>query len=142
MIMSDVEFKVSEDLIKGIVSEKMKIAIVEAMGGRDRLVESIVNAYMECKVNADGTVDRYGSYNTHKRSDVMVRELIESAMREALKEHLQTRQEEIKQALCKYLNSKAGTSMIVKAVADGFANSMSDNGWKWNMSFNLQRPER
>ena len=136
-----VELKISEDVIKGIVSEKMKIAIVEAMGGRDKILESVLNVYMDGRVNEKGEVSSYSSDNKHKRGDVMVRHMIEKAMAEALKQYLQTRGAELQEALSKYFATKAGTSAIVKAVAEGFANSMADNHWKYAFTFNLERPK-
>ena len=139
--MGDVGFKISEDVIRGIVNEKMKIAIVEAMGGKDQLLEDVIRVYMDSHCDKDGQLSSYSSDNKYKRSDVLIRNMIEGAMKEAMTQYLQKHQSELQAALSKYFMTKAGTNALVKAVAEGFTNSMADKNWQYHFSLNLERPK-
>lgn len=136
--MGDVEFKINEDLIKGVVSEKMKAAIVEAWGGKEKLLSDIIDAYMDCKVNENGNVSNYGSENKYRRSDILIHRMLEKAMADALSLFLQERQEELKTALAKHFATKQGTSMLVKSMAAGFADIMAGKSYRYNFSLKLE----
>lgn len=135
--MGDVELKISEDVVKGIVNEKMKAAIIEAWGGKEKILSDIIDVYMNCKVDESGKVSNYSSENKYFRRDILITRMIEKAMAEAVSQFLQERQEELKKALVKYFATKQGTSVLVKAMATGFADIMASNSWKYHFSLKL-----
>lgn len=134
-----VEIKVSQDLIRPILQEKIKIALVEAMGSVPTMAEGIIDYYLNQKCNSDGKVDSYDGYNKHRRIDIMLRGLIEECMKTALQSYMEENKAIMAAALQKYMSSKRGSAAIFDAIQKGMIDTMFAN---WQYRFSVVLPEK
>jgi hypothetical protein len=135
--MSDqLEFKISESLIRPIIDAKIQSAIVEAMGGEKKMVADMVSCYMAQKVDCEGKVSRYSSDKA--RFDYLVGKMLEDAMKEALSTYLKEKTELLQKEFEKFFNSKKGTSLLIKAMQEGLCAGLSDK-WRTTVTFSPPR---
>lgn len=135
--MSDqLEFKISESLIRPIIEAKINAAIVEAMGGHEKMVGNMVTAFMSQKVDSDGEESRYSDGKI--RLDWLVTRMLEDAMKTALTEYLKSKQDFLQKEFEKFFNSKKGTNQLVKAMQEGLCAGLSDK-WRTSVTFQLPR---
>jgi hypothetical protein len=135
--MSDqLEFKVSESLVRPIIEAKINAAVIEAMGGAQKIVEDMLKTYMGQKVDSEGKPSGYG--NTAPRLEWLLHKMIEDALKEALRGFLQKKQDLLQREFEKFFASKQGSSQIISALRDGFVKSLSEK-WTSVIQFNQRR---
>lgn len=132
--MSDqLEFKVSEGLVRPIIEAKINSAIIEAMGGHERMIVEMVTAFMNQKVDGEG---KTGGYNSNKpRYEWLTHKLLEDAVRKALQDYLDTKKEVLAREVQKFFSSKKGTNLLVEAVANGVLSGLGKT-WRTTITFN------
>jgi hypothetical protein len=117
--MSEVSIQISKDIVTPIVEAKVKEALLEAMGGKDQVVASVVNEILNRKVDYSGKVSAYSSDNKFSWLDIVVTNQIKQAVEVELKEIIVKSSESIKNALVKQLQSKKGSETVAAALLDG-----------------------
>lgn len=127
------EFKISESLVKPILEAKINAAIVESMGGHEKMITDILTAYMNQTVDGDGKQSTYSS--AKPRLHWLVQRMIEEAMKASLTEYMQTKKEFLIKEFERFFNSKKGSSKIIAAMQDGFCNALTDK-WRTTITFN------
>ena len=129
------EFKVSEGLIKPIIHAKINAAIVEAMEGHERMIVEMVSAFMNQKVDHDGKASGYGA--NVPRVEWLANRLLEDAIKSALEKFLTEKKEFIAREVEKFFASKKGSSQLIEAMQGGIIKSLSDR-WLTTISFNVK----
>lgn len=130
------EFKISESLIRPIIEAKINSAIVEAMGGHEKMVSDMITAFMSQKVDYDGKESRYNDAKT--RLDWLMTRMLEDAMKATLTEYLKSKQDFLQKEFERFFNSKKGTNQLVKAMQEGLCASLSEK-WRTSVTFQLAR---
>jgi formaldehyde-activating enzyme involved in methanogenesis len=134
-----VSLKIDETMVSRVLEKQIQAAIVAQLGNQDKLIEKAVSVALAQKVNSDGKVDNYNSYNTHDFLEVLASKSVRAAATEALKEWLNENQVKIKNALLKELSTPNRQRSIATAYADAIEESLKCN---WNMTCNIQFKER
>ena len=130
------EFKISEGLIKPIIQAKIHEAMIAAMGGHEKLITDILDAYMNQVVDTEGKPTNYnGKIRLYQLSNKMV----EEALKTALLEYLKTKQSLLEKEFTRFFESKKGTSQLIAAMQDGFCKALTD---KWHFTVNIAPPAR
>ena len=125
---SNVNVEISEDLVKPIIQAKIQAAIVTEMSkDKDGLLEAMVNGAMTQKVNDDGRRVKDSYYNKTPFIEVLCKNAIQEAAREAMKDFIEENKPLIKEKIKKELTRK--NSMMAKAVVDGMVKNMQTS---WN----------
>ena len=134
--MSDelVKLQVSDELIRNIVTKQVSAAMLAAMGGREEFLEKIVTTVMTMKVNSDGKVGAYG--NDFQWLDVMLRQMIQAAAKEAIKAWIDGNKETIAKAVTKGFNAQ--TKQMANAFVAGLAKGV-ESEWKFNVEVNFAK---
>jgi len=130
--VDNVEIKISQDLIKPILEQKIKSALVDSFDAVPKLTESIIDYYLNQTCNSSGVVSNYSSDNKFRRIDVLMRTLIEDAMKEQMKIYLEEHKETLALAISNHLKTKKGSAQIIQAIQDGMVKSMVAN-WRYNL---------
>jgi galactokinase/mevalonate kinase-like predicted kinase len=124
----NVSLTISQDIVTPIVEAKVKEAVLAALGGQDKVVETVINTVLKQKVNFEGRLSQYSSDNKYSWMDVTISNTIKDMVREQVKELLQESGETIKKYLKKQLKSEAGSNLLAQAMIDGFAKSF-ESAW-------------
>jgi hypothetical protein len=111
-----IDFKVSEGLIRPIIESKINTAILEAMGGHERVIAEMVAGFLNQRVDDEGKESGYSS--NKPRLTWLVHKMLEEAMRKALTEFLERKRVSLKKNLRNSLPVKRGltkSSRLCKA---------------------------
>lgn len=134
-----VSLKVDETMVSKILEKQIQAAIVAQLGNQDQIITKAVQVALSQKVNSDGKIDSYSSYNTHDFLEVLASKSIREAATEALKEWLADNRERVKKAMLDELKKPTRQRSIAVAYADAIENSLKCN---WNMTCNIQFKEK
>lgn len=130
----DLKITVSPEIIRPIVNAKIQEAILEAMGGKDNLIEKVVKQVFTQKVNSNGGVSSYSSENTFTWLDVTVSNVIKEEVKKVMAEILETKKDEIRSVMLKELSTKKGIESIAKSMIEGHTSAISN---KYRYSLNV-----
>lgn len=117
----NVSLTISKEIVQPIVKAKIQEALINALGGGDKLLEMVTESIFNSKVNHEGKISSYSSENKYNWLDVTVTGQVQIAVKEVVKEMLETRQAEIKAAITKQLCSKKGIEAFAQALLNGTA---------------------
>ena len=131
-----VQLGINPDLIKPIVENQIKSAILAARGGADNLVESVVNALMTEKVNEKGQKSSYSGENKYNWFDVIVTNTVREAIQAEIKNAILENANVFKDALVHQLTSKSGANAVAKALIDGL-NKTFESSWRSKISISF-----
>jgi len=123
--------QINQDMVKPILEKQIQAAIMANIGDPEQLIGKVVTVALSQKVNKEGRVDSYSSYNTYDYLEILTGQAIREAAKDALKEWLADNQELLKVAVTKELNKPARLKSIVGAFADAAENSFNCD-WRFN----------
>jgi hypothetical protein len=83
--MSDLNIQLNENLVKPIIEEKIKLAIIESFKGQYKLIENVIYTLMDTKVDSDGKRSSYSSDNRYSLLDILIRKELEKKAEELIK---------------------------------------------------------
>lgn len=131
---------ISQELVKTIVETHVKAAITEALGGGEQLINKVVTAIINQKVDKDGKVSSYSSENKYNWLDIVLTKQIQDLVVAEIKEQLLSMSSPIKKCIIKNLKTNEGA----QAVADGLLcalNGTFERRWASNITINLKKSE-
>jgi hypothetical protein len=130
---------IPNDVIQPIVQARIQAAIIEALVPHKNLVADAVTAALGVKVDSDGKVNNYPSYNTYTLLQHLAHKAVADAAKEALKEYLEQSKDGIKARVKKELEKKS--SILATALVDGFEKSIATT-YGFSLTVNLKSPDR
>lgn len=125
-----------KDMVKGIVEQQIKAAIIRELGGEsDKIIERIAHMALAQKVDSNGAPQSYGSttlieYLCHKS--------VREAVQEALKDFLKDNQPKIKEAILKEFKRPE----TQKAMAESYVSSLlvsANSGWSFSAKIEVKK---
>lgn len=134
--MSDVQLTISKEIVAPIVEAKIKEAILAALGGKESIIENVVNQIITKKVDSSGKVSSYSSDNKFTWIDIVLTKTIQEQAELAIKEHLVNCSKQIKEALVKQLQSKKGSELAAQALLDSLNGTFKSN-WQSSIKIDL-----
>lgn len=123
--MSDpVSLTVPQSVIKEVVEERIRTAVVEAMEGSDGLVNKIVSMALNSRCAADGKISNYSSENKYTFLEATCLRVIRKATEKAVHEWAKKNEKLIQAALEKEMKGSAkGIAKTVVATIQEAAKS-------------------
>ena len=124
MVAQVVNVQVGEELVRPIIESKVQAAIVEGLGHADQLMQSVISAVINMKVDRDGKPGQgYSNEQTllHYLCTKAIRETAEAAVRE----WIATQQPKLKAELTKQLDRQKAqlAEMMVLGLAESLKNA-------------------
>lgn len=116
---NNVSLTISKEIVQPIVKAKIEEAILQAMGGGETLIKTVIESIFNRKVNSEGNVSTYSGDNKYNWLEVVVTNQIKIAVQDSVKDLLANRQNEIKAAITKQLSSKKGIEAFAQALIEG-----------------------
>ena len=135
-----VSLKISEDMINGIVSKQIQQAIVRELGKTEEYMEALISAALHQKVSSNGQVSKYSHENKYDYLDILLKNKIQEAAKDALKEYIAENAELLKVALKNELEKTATKNELVKTFVDGATKAFAC-GWGFRCDVNFKSPE-
>lgn len=129
---NQVSLTISKEIVNPIVETKVKEAILEALGGKESVVEAVVNSILRKKVDRDGRETSYGDVSY---LDYVVTRQLKIAVEEEIKKQIGIATEPIKESLIKNLRSQKGSKMVASALMDGLMKTFEK---KWTSDLKIE----
>jgi hypothetical protein len=133
-----VSLKVDETMVSSILAKQIQAAIVQQLGSQDELIAQAVKVALSQKVNHEGKVDDYSSYNKYDFLEILAKSIREAA-KAALQEWLAENSKKIRKAVLEELKTPSRQRSIATAYADAIKYSPTN---KFNISCNIEFKER
>jgi len=114
-----VSMEIGKDVVKPIVESKIKIAIAEALGGGEKITESVVETILKQRVDCEGKHhgDRY--YDKFSFIDLVTNKMLQEAVKQAIKEWVETQKPQITAIMLKKMKQKGTSEKFVSAFLNG-----------------------
>lgn len=114
------KFEVDEKLVEPVIREQISAAVVAQLGDTTELMKKMIHQSLSVKVNKDGKVDQYSSYNTFSLIEALAGKAIREAARQAIETIVEEKKPEIEAAVRDYLSRapKRTAAAIVNAFCD------------------------
>jgi len=135
--MSDVNLSISQEIVKPIIETQIKAAIASALGKKEEIIKSAIDAILNFKVDYQGHRSQYSSDNKYDFIEIHIQKAIEKALTEAIQEWVNTNQKRIKKEFFEILKTRKGSQALIKAFIDGIAGSL-DHSININASFSYR----
>lgn len=119
------KFEVEEDLVQPIIKEKIAAAVVSQLGDTTKLIEEMVKRALEVKVDGDGKVSNYSSYNKFTIIEAMARKTLQDAAKEAVQRIVEEQKPAITKAVQDYL--KKAPKKTAASIVNAFCESAQNN---------------
>ena len=120
--MSDLNLSISKELIEPIIREKIHAAVIEAFGGSTIMLDKVIDAALNIKVDNKGNSSGYSS-------DIpfiqwFCREAIMDCAKQALKEFVDEQKPAITEAVKRQLTKSRNA--VARSFVDGLAASINN----------------
>lgn len=130
------QFPIPNSVLEPYIKQAVSTAITASLGDGARLVELAVQQALSTKVDSEGKVNQYSSYNTHQLVESVAASKIREITRVIINEMAEGMRPAIKEAVEKQIKSKH--SAIAKCLVDGLIGSLAS---KWNVSVSIEPPK-
>ena len=130
-----VSLQINEDMVKPILEKQIQAAIMANIGDPSLLIEKVVARALSVKVDDEGKVNSYSSYNKYDYIESLTAIEIRKAAKEALGEWLKENMALVKEMVIKEMNKPNRQRSIANAFANAVEESLSCN---WNFKCDIQ----
>ncbi|MCC4588714.1 hypothetical protein LL962_16670 [Xanthomonas sp. NCPPB 1067] len=132
----NMQFPIPNSVLEPYIKQAISTAITAALGDGAKLVEMAVQQALSQKVNSEGKVDSYSSYNTHQLVEVIARNKIQEITRDVVGQMAEGMRPKIKEAIEKQLKTKH--TAIAQVLVDSLISSLTS---KWSVNVAIEAPK-
>ena len=130
-------FPIPNNVLEPYIKSAVSTAIVAALGDGTSLIEKAVHQALTHKVNSQGKVDSYSSYNTHNLVDIVARDAIIEITKSTINEMAEQMRPKIREQIEKQL--KTQHSKLAQAMVDGMIEGLKSS---WSVKVDINTTER
>ena len=131
----NMQFPIPSSVLEPYIKQAVSTAITSALGDGVNLVEKAVQSALAVKVNSEGKIDKYESYNRHLLIEVLAQEKIRDVTKQIINEMAESMRPKIKDQIEKQLKTKHGK--IAEALVDGMISSLAST-WAVKVVFDSE----
>ena len=136
--MSGLNISVDPNIVESIVRSEIEAAIVSQLNNVPDLVSKLVQAAMADKVDERGNKGRYDSDNKYLFIDVLCRNAIQSAAKEAMTKYIAEHSSELQEEIRKQIEKQK--SGLAKVFVESLVGSIK-TAWRFKVEVNLPGQE-
>lgn len=127
-------------LIQEIAQTTLETMVAQSLGDPQQIIKAIVKNALDYKVQGDtAEKNEYSSYNDTPYIDAVAGVVIREKCKEVIKEFIEQRAGEIKEAVRKELEKRDRKTSLAKAILDATENALKCNwDFKCEVSFDKQ----
>jgi len=135
--MSDALIKIDPKLVDQLVKEHIQIAVAQAISKNGSvLVDQLVAAIINARVDSDGKVHRHDRYNTQTWLDYAIAKELREAILIVIQQEIKNLRPSIEKSVRAQFSKS--TNQFAKAVTDGLEKSIK---YDWNFKLTLGTEE-
>ena len=132
-----IDLNLDENYLNETVKKIVMTGIAETLD-KDKIVNGLVSAVLETKVNEKGCISNYTSDNRYTLLEVYVNRLIREVVKEEMKRLVEEKKPKLQEIIRKELNKKATLDKFVNAfISDNLSNL--DDDWKTKINIEYEK---
>lgn len=132
-----IDLNLDENYLNETVKKIVMTGIAETLD-KDKIVNGLVSAVLETKVDEKGCISNYKSDNRYTLLEVYVNRLIREVIKEEMKRLVEEKKPKLQEIIRKELNKKATLDKFVNAfINDNLSNL--DNNWKTKINIEYEK---
>ena len=123
-----------------VIEQQVKLLMTEVMGGKDAIIDKVINGVLKTKVDDNGKPSTYSSSKPF--FEWLLIDEIKKVVVEILHEEIEDRHSTIKQLVRKHIQSDKGSQQIADALIGALADAVGDKYlWKSNVEIKFEKRE-
>jgi len=135
MDSKDVSLTISHEIVKPIVEAKIKEAMVKCFSDNpEGLIGEIIDGFLTQKVDRKGERSSYSSENKYYYVDILLQNMVNASLKDAVKSWVSENQEKIKQAVYEKLGSASVLKKMSGEIVSGLIKATA-NEWRFSTEF-------
>lgn len=132
--------EINESMVKPILEKQIQAAIIANIGNPEDLIAKTVAIALKQKVNKDGNIDRYSSYNSYDYLEILTGNAIRDAAKEALTQWLAENTQLVKAMVVQEMSKPERQNTLVATFADAVESSLRCS-WNFRCDVNFDKKE-
>jgi len=133
--MIGLDLKVDEKYIAEVTQNLVKSSIMEALGGKDDMVQTIVTSILQQKVDSKGRIST-SSYDKTNILEFYMKATITELAKEEIKKIVETKKESLRDLIKKELTKKKSLDGFIKSFIESSSEALSNSySTKINIDF-------
>lgn len=126
---------ISKEMLTPVIEQQVKAMMTTILGGKDQIVDKLINQILTTKVGTDG---KPSSYSNRSYFEWLLKEELTKAVKELIVEEIKSKTGNIKKAIRKQIQTESGSSLIANALLNGL-NETLKNSWRSTFKIELQQ---
>lgn len=134
------DLKIDQEAITGVIKQMVNAGIVQALDEKNNIASSIVNQVLSMKVDDEGKVSSYSSYNKYTLLEYCVKQMIKDESLNVIKEVMEEKREDIRGMIKREMSKKATIDSFYKAFLSGVVDSI-DSTYRTTINVSVNKKE-
>ena len=134
------DLKIDQEAITGVIKQMVNAGIVQALDEKNNIASSIVNQVLSMKVDDEGKVSSYSSYNKCTLLEYYVKQMIKDEAVNVIKEVMEEKREDIRGMIKREMSKKATIDSFYKAFLSGVVDSI-DSTYRTTINVSVNKKE-
>lgn len=134
------DLKIDQEAITGVIKQMVNAGIVQALDEKNNIASSIVNQVLSMKVDNEGKVSSYSSYNKYTLLEYYVKQMIKDEAVNVIKEVMEEKREDIRGMIKREMSKKATIDSFYKAFLSGVVDSI-DSTYRTTINVSVNKKE-
>lgn len=134
----DVDLKIDQNYIAECVKEVVNASMIEALGAKNDIVETIVKELLNTKVDKNTGKPSTSSWETERLLDFELRKQMTEVVKETVKQSIEEKKPMLTEMIKKELNKKSNMEKFV----DSFINNTTktlENSWSTKINIDFEK---
>lgn len=134
------DLKIDQEAITGVIKQMVNAGIVQALDEKNNIASSIVNQVLSMKVDDEGKVSSYSSYNKYTLLEYCVKQMIKDESLNVIKEVMEEKREDIRGMIKREMSKKETIDSFYKAFLSGVVDSI-DSTYRTTINVSVNKKE-
>ena len=124
---------INKDMLTPVIEEQLKAMRTTILGGKDQIVDKLINQILTTKVGTDGKPSSYSSSCSY--FEWLLKSELTKVVKELIVEEIKSKTGNIKKAIRKQIQTESGSSLIANALLNGLTETLEDS---WRSTFKIE----
>ena len=124
---------INKDMLTPVIEEQVKAMMTTILGGKDQIVDKLINQILTTKVGTDGRPSSYSGSCSY--FEWLLKNELTKAVKELIVEEIKSKTGNIKKAIRKQIQTESGSSLIANALLNGLTETLKDS---WRSTFKIE----
>ena len=123
---------INKEMLTPVIEEQVKAMMATILGGKDEIVDKLINQILTTKVDRNGKPTSYSDGKPY--FEWILKDEITKVLKELITEEVKSRASSLKKIIKKQIQTEVGANKIADALLNGLNDTVNDT---WRSTFNI-----